>query len=163
MRSKHIIGSLHFAAALLHCSVATKFIETVDTSLWVGAEFAPSKSANEDCKAEDLSILICSDHRSFERHSDDRNLQNDILGLWHYEWYEPTISRELRLAKQATGLTAVRVFLHSMIFAADNGTTLIASLDDFLGKAAGADIGVGLVFFDDCWNHTGLGKIRYLT
>jgi len=76
--------------------------------------------------------------------------------LYHYEWYEPTIARELRLAKQAIGITAVRVFLHSMVFAADGGATLIASLDDFLGKAADEGIGVGLVFFDDCWNHAGL-------
>ena len=78
----------------------------VDTSGWVGAEYQPSKSANEDW-------------------------------LWHYESYEPTIIRELRLAKQAISLTAVRVFMHSAIWDADDGVTLLANLDDFLSKADG--------------------------
>lgn len=74
-----------------------------------------------------------------------------VVRLYHYDWYEPTISRELRLAKTVMGLTAVRVFMHSAIYAADDGETLIKNLDDFLGKAAAEQIGVGLVFFDDCW------------
>ena len=46
--------------------------------------------------------------------------------------------------------------MHSMIFSADEGSTLISNLDDFMTKASEEGVGVGLVFFDDCWNHDGL-------
>jgi hypothetical protein len=112
---------------LFLCIICASTVDAnrVDTSGWVGAQYQPMKSSNEDW-------------------------------LWHYDNYNATIGRELHLAKEVMALTAVRVFLHSAIFQADGGVTLIRSMGDFLGKANANEIKVGFVFFDDCWNHDGL-------
>jgi len=95
-----------------------------DTSGWVGAEYQPSKSSNEDW-------------------------------LWHYDNYREDVIRELTLVKNIMGFTALRVFLHSKIYFADP-SKLISVLHDLLTISDEKGFGLGFVFFDDCWNHTGL-------
>ena len=54
----------------------------------------------------------------------------------------------------AVGLTALRVFMHNMAYDA-SPTHFLASIERFLTMAHGHGLGVGFVFFDDCWNHAG--------
>ena len=57
-------------------------------------------------------------------------------------------------AASALGLTALRVYLHTRAFDADP-SKFRANLDKFLALADRHGLGVGLVFFDDCWQHAG--------
>ena len=57
-------------------------------------------------------------------------------------------------AASAMGLTALRVFLHNMAYDADPAKFL-ANLQRFLAATHKYGLGVGFVFFDDCWNHKG--------
>ena len=57
-------------------------------------------------------------------------------------------------AASSMGLTALRVFLHNMAYDADP-PKFLASLEKFLVAANKHGLGVGFVFFDDCWNHAG--------
>ncbi|GAB5369707.1 hypothetical protein AAMO2058_001428600 [Amorphochlora amoebiformis] len=95
-----------------------------DTSTWVGAQYQPSQSSNEDW-------------------------------WWHYDHYEKQIQRELTLVKKALNFTAIRVFLHSLIYKA-HPPALLEKMHKFLEISSKNDLKVGFVFFDDCWNHQGL-------
>merc|ERR1712137_950419 len=75
--------------------------------------------------------------------------------LWHYDNYRNDIVRELPQVKEVMGFSALRGFMHSMVYSA-NPQKLVQVLDDFLDIAAKNEIGIGFVFFDDCWNHAGL-------
>ena len=57
-------------------------------------------------------------------------------------------------AAAAMGLTALRVFMHNMAYDA-SPTRFLAGVERFLTMAHGHNLGVGFVFFDDCWNHAG--------
>ncbi len=74
---------------------------------------------------------------------------------WHwYDEYEASVERELAFAARRLRVTAVRMFLHSMVFEA-NSSALMSSMDRFLSTAALHNISVGFVFFDDCWASSG--------
>jgi len=127
-----IIGLMF--SALLYASLELSIFETqpkalqkkvnIDTSGWVGAEYQPSKSSNEDW-------------------------------LWHYDNYREDVIRELTIVKKIMGFTALRIFLHSKIYFADP-SKLITVMRDLLTISHEKGYGLGFVFFDDCWNHTGL-------
>ena len=74
---------------------------------------------------------------------------------WHeYESYKPDLARELPHIKKVLGFTALRVWLHSLLYFHD-AAQLKASMADFLATAASHELRVGFVFFDDCWHHAG--------
>ena len=76
--------------------------------------------------------------------------------LWWYDYesYREDVARELPLIKSVLGFTALRVWLHSMLYAAD-AAALKANMTDFLKLADANGLGVGFVFFDDCWSGSG--------
>lgn len=75
---------------------------------------------------------------------------------WHwFDDYVPTIRRDLERASQLMGITALRVFLHSTVYDADSDR-LLTNIGRFLDLAASHKLGVGLVFFDDCFNRGNL-------
>ena len=76
--------------------------------------------------------------------------------LWwaQYPEYRADVQRELGLIKETLGFNTLRVWLHSMLYEAD-AAGLKTHLDDFLSLCDAAGFRVGLVFFDDCWNHAG--------
>lgn len=76
------------------------------------------------------------------------------LWWYYYEMHEPAITRELSAAKRRLGYTAVRVFLHSLLYA-DNSSLLLTRMDKFLTVAGRIGIRTGFVFFDDCWSPSG--------
>ena len=57
-------------------------------------------------------------------------------------------------ATAAAGLTAARVWLHDMAYDADP-QAFLKNVEAFLVVAAKYNIGIGFVFFDDCWAHKG--------
>ncbi|CAE7475970.1 unnamed protein product [Symbiodinium natans] len=69
--------------------------------------------------------------------------------------YKADVQREIPLIKRALSFTAFRVFLHSMIYFA-SPETFLKTLEEFLDICHANGIGVGFVFFDDCWHHSGL-------
>ena len=74
---------------------------------------------------------------------------------WHeYDAHANAIDVELSHAKRHLGFTALRMFLHSMVWEAD-GSSMLESMDKFLAVAETHGVRVGFVFFDDCWNHNG--------
>lgn len=76
-------------------------------------------------------------------------------GWWaNFDAYAAGIARELRQTQRALGFTAIRVFLHSMLYRADP-SGLLDKIDRFLTIAKDSGMGVGFVFFDDCWSHSG--------
>ena len=76
--------------------------------------------------------------------------------LWwaNYSSFRPDLQRELPAIKATLGFTALRVWLHSMLYAADSAG-LKKSMGDFLDLAEANGLRVGFVFFDDCWNFNG--------
>jgi len=96
----------------------------VDTSRWIGAEYTPSSAPGNS--------------------------------LWWYNYtnYEAEVKRELHFAKTRLATTAIRVFLHTLVFE-DDAARLLRNIDRFLGIADANNITVGLVFFGDCFNHVG--------
>ena len=76
--------------------------------------------------------------------------------LWwnEYDAYRPSVDRELGYLKETYGFTALRVWLHTLLYS-HNASALKQNLDDFLALAASHGFGVGLVLFDDCWNKVG--------
>jgi hypothetical protein len=71
--------------------------------------------------------------------------------MWQEMSYDPeTIDRELGYAN-AIGMNTVRVFLHYLVWK-EEGEQYLDRIDHFLGLAEKHDIGVMLVFFDDCWD-----------
>ena len=81
------------------------------------------------------------------------NASNELWWI-DYDAYRPTIDRELGQLKKQFGFTALRVWLHSMLHSHD-ATGLKNNVSDFLTLADSHGFGVGLVFFDDCWNTEG--------
>ena len=69
------------------------------------------------------------------------------------------MSRELPLIREVLGFSALRVWVHSMLHA-DNATALKAHMDDFMSLADQSGMGIGWVFFDDCWNRAGADLAR---
>ena len=79
---------------------------------------------------------------------------------WHdYASYRADVARELPLIREVLGFSALRVWVHSMLHA-DNATALKAHMDDFMALADQSGIGIGWVFFDDCWNRAGADLAR---
>lgn len=64
-------------------------------------------------------------------------------------WDEVTIARELRWAS-ALGFNLVRVFLHDLLWHADEG--FLDRVARFLAIAHAAGVGSMLVLFDGCWD-----------
>ena len=63
-----------------------------------------------------------------------------------------TIARELRFARATLGFTAVRVFLHDLLWSS-GPLSLLERIDAFLSTAQAAGIrGVLFVLFDGVWN-----------
>ena len=83
---------------------------------------------------------------------------NASNSLWMAPKFFPSymqgqVHAELKAAA-AMGLTALRVFLHNMAYDADP-KAFLANIETFLTAAHANGLGVGFVFFDDCWNHAG--------
>lgn len=75
---------------------------------------------------------------------------------WHwYSEYAAEVERELSLAQRRYGFNHLRMFLHSMVFEQDNGTSLHAAMESFLGTATANGFKTSFVFFDDCWGGAG--------
>ena len=68
-------------------------------------------------------------------------------------YLDSSIDEELASASRL-GLTAIRLFLHNLAYDADP-SLFMKNLERFLTKTERAGLGVGFVFFDDCWNHSG--------
>ena len=76
--------------------------------------------------------------------------------LWwaDYDSYRADLQRELPAIKEIMGFTALRVWVHSMLYSAD-AVGMKKNMSDFLSLADANGLRVGFVFFDDCWNHAG--------
>ena len=73
---------------------------------------------------------------------------------WHrYEDHRADVVKEIRIMSQLLGFTAVRVFLHDILFDLDP-EGLLVHMDDFLGILHEQGMRAGFVFFDDCWQHS---------
>lgn len=99
--------------------------ECVQTREWLGAEWHPANASNS----------LWMSPAFFDGYMD--------------ESVAPQLVDTAKL-----GLTAIRVFLHNMAYEA-NAAQFVRNLDRFLSAASKAGLGVGFVFFDDCWNHAG--------
>ena len=71
---------------------------------------------------------------------------------------EPFVVCELGFAKRRLSVTAIRVFLHSLVFA-DDAPRLLGNVDRFLAIATAQQIKVGLAFFGDCFNHAPIAVV----
>jgi hypothetical protein len=72
--------------------------------------------------------------------------------MWH-EFKPEIIERELAAARKHLGITALRVYLHNIVYDAER-EQLLARVEDFLKICDRHGIKAGFTFFDDCWNHT---------
>ena len=79
------------------------------------------------------------------------------LWLAFYPRYRAQVASDLRSYRARLGVTALRLFLHSLLW--ENATALLANLDDFLSLAAGSGMRVGLVFFDSDWAASGASTV----
>ena len=75
------------------------------------------------------------------------------LWLAFYPRYRAQVESDLRSFRARLGVTALRLFLHSLLY--ENTTDLLTTLDDFLGLASANGMQVGLVFFDSDWAASG--------
>jgi hypothetical protein len=69
--------------------------------------------------------------------------------LWWYDFdsYVPDLHRELASTQKHFGFTALRMFMHSMLYEEDSAG-LLRNVTSFLDIAQQYGIQVGLVFFD---------------
>ena len=76
--------------------------------------------------------------------------------LWWYEYarYEPIVKRELTAVAQVYGFTALRTFIHNMVYDAAP-EQFMADIERYLTLCASLGIKPGFVFFDDCWDSAG--------
>ena len=73
---------------------------------------------------------------------------------WHnFTEYSDDVAREVKMMHSVYGFTAVRVFLHDMLYFNDS-TKLKSNMDTFLGILDAEGMKAGFVFFDDCWQVT---------
>lgn len=73
---------------------------------------------------------------------------------WHnFTDYSDDVAREVKMMRTVYGFTAIRVFLHDMLFFNDS-TKLKSNMDTFLGILDAEGMKAGFVFFDDCWQVT---------
>ena len=71
--------------------------------------------------------------------------------MWQADTYDATtISRELGWAR-ALGFTAMRVFLHDLLWRAE-GAAFLDRVDAFLALAHAQNMSIMLVLFDGCWD-----------
>src|ERR1035438_10498246 len=76
---------------------------------------------------------------------------NCVNEAQQWDEYDPAVNdRELRYAS-AYGINMVRVYLHYYVYLKKRDS-LLASIEDFLGRADKYGIKTEFVFFDDCWN-----------
>jgi hypothetical protein len=74
---------------------------------------------------------------------------------WHnYSQHRSDVVREVKAMREVLGFTAVRVFLHDMLWDAD-ASGFLSNIEDFLAILEGHNMQAGFVFFDDCWAHSG--------
>lgn len=72
------------------------------------------------------------------------------LEMWQVDTFDPqTISRELQWAHDI-GMNCLRVYLHDLLWETD-ASGFANRMDQFLDLAAGQQLSVMLVLFDDCW------------
>lgn len=53
---------------------------------------------------------------------------SNSLWWWNYEQHEAEVVNELRWARTQLGFSALRMFLHSMVYEGDNGKTLLSNM-----------------------------------
>ncbi len=74
--------------------------------------------------------------------------------MWH-EFKPEVIDRELAAAKKYFGLNTLRVFLHNIPYDAEK-EAFLDRIEQFLVICDRHGIKPGFVFFDDCWQHSGI-------
>ncbi|KKL63605.1 hypothetical protein LCGC14_2173430 [marine sediment metagenome] len=74
--------------------------------------------------------------------------------MWH-EFKPEVIDRELAAAKKYFGLNTLRVFLHNIPYNAER-EAFLERIEQFLVICDRHGIKPGFVFFDDCWQHSGI-------
>ncbi len=74
--------------------------------------------------------------------------------MWH-EFKPEVIEKELAAAKKYFGINTLRVFLHNVNFDQEKDVFL-ANIEQFLVICDHHGIKPGFVFFDDCWEHSGI-------
>jgi hypothetical protein len=76
---------------------------------------------------------------------------NCVNEAQQWDEYDPAVNdRELHYAS-VYGINVVRVYLHYYVYLKKRDS-LLASIEDFLGRADKYGIKTEFVFFDDCWN-----------
>ncbi len=78
----------------------------------------------------------------------------NAVQLWH-DFRPRVIETELAATKKYFGLTSLRVYLHNIPYEAEKDRFL-ERIEAFLTICDRHGIRPGFVFFDDCWNHTGV-------
>ncbi len=78
----------------------------------------------------------------------------NAVQLWH-DFRPEVIDRELAAAKKYYGITSLRVYLHNIPYEAEK-EKFLQRIEQFLAICDRYRIRPGFVFFDDCWNHTGV-------
>ena len=78
----------------------------------------------------------------------------NAVQFWH-DFRPDVIKRELAGAQKYFGPTTLRVYLHNIPFDAESGK-MLARIEQFLTICSKYGIRPGFVFFDDCWNHSGI-------
>ena len=70
---------------------------------------------------------------------------------WHnFSDYADDVAREVKAMRTVFGFTAVRMFLHDMLYF-NNSAALKSNMNLFLGILDAEGMKAGFVFFDDCW------------
>lgn len=74
--------------------------------------------------------------------------------MWH-DFKPEVIEKELAAAQKYYGINTLRVYMHNLVF--DNEKAeFLKRLDKFIAICDKHGIKPGFVFFDDCWNHSGI-------
>lgn len=76
------------------------------------------------------------------------------IQMWH-EFKPEVIDRELAAAVKYFGINTLRVYLHNIVYDTEK-QVFLKRIEAFLKICDRHGIRPGFVFFDDCWNHTGI-------
>jgi hypothetical protein len=76
------------------------------------------------------------------------------IQMWH-EFKPEVIDRELAAAVKHFGINTLRVYLHNLVYDYEK-QVFLDRIEAFLKICDRHGIRPGFVFFDDCWNHSGI-------
>jgi len=133
-----LLNSCEFSYALLSCSRSSAIFALVAAALLANPAPAAAPYDTAGWVGANYTPAYCV----------------NAVQLWH-DFRPDVIEKELAAAKKHFGITSLRVYLHNIPYDAEK-EAFLGRIEQFLVICDRHAVKPGFVFFDDCWNRTGM-------